>query len=503
MHKGKNTVKKICLLLLTLGVMAFYLCFNIKEKENVPAAPVSTEEPVTMLLTAGAEYTVTYLDADGAVLYTCQVKEGGFPEEYTSVRAGLGIVGWTDENGQRVDAYTTPVSGDVTYRAVVAPLLSGHNMYLFPNRYGLIEPDEMLTYNALRDAIAALCPCAPEYLPEVKYVEPAPEEPEESEPAEEAGEVPECADDLPDVPQTEAPEDVPESEIQKDAPIPVSQIRNVFSLLYGTEELIYPESEYMSRREFARMINALTQRGEDGVSVSTGAVAYPDLDKNDPDYAAVMEAACPHVPGEKSWSEQTLAVPESGFALSGGALYYIGEDGKFVRDTDVGLLHFGADGRHTSGSEELDGYVRDILSAISYAHPDADREELLRDAYNYCRDSFKYLRKKSYKFGATGWEADDAVEMFSTGKGNCYNYAASFWALSRGLGYESVAVSGTISHTNQPHGWVIIKMDDEYCYFDTETEMTYILKGESRDMFKMKRNYYIGWSYLREVDIGI
>lgn len=47
-------------------------------------------------------------------------------------------------------------------------------------------------------------------------------------------------------------------------------------------------------------------------------------------------------------------------------------------------------------------------------------------------------------FAETGW---DAKEMFPSGKGNCYSFTAIFWALSRNMGYETRAISGTISVT--------------------------------------------------------
>ena len=72
------------------------------------------------------------------------------------------------------------------------------------------------------------------------------------------------------------------------------------------------------------------------------------------------------------------------------------------------------------------------------------REEMRRAAFNYVRDSFEYLRRNYYAVGETGWEVEEATTMFSTGRGNCYNYAAAFWALARGLGYDATAVSGTM-----------------------------------------------------------
>lgn len=108
------------------------------------------------------------------------------------------------------------------------------------------------------------------------------------------------------------------------------------------------------------------------------------------------------------------------------------------------------------------------------------------------RDSFTYLRRNYYESGETGWETAEALTMLSTGRGNCYNYAAAFWALARGLGYDAEAVSGTISRRGQPHGWVMI----DGLYYDLETEMAYRRDGVyDRHMFAMDEVRASQWSY--------
>ena len=53
-----------------------------------------------------------------------------------------------------------------------------------------------------------------------------------------------------------------------------------------------------------------------------------------------------------------------------------------------------------------------------------------------------------------------------------------------------------ITDTNQPHGWVKMIHDGEKYYYDPEMEMTYRIKNNfSKDMFRMPRSYYSGWSY--------
>ena len=58
---------------------------------------------------------------------------------------------------------------------------------------------------------------------------------------------------------------------------------------------------------------------------------------------------------------------EPGFVNLGGYLYYVDEDGRFAQDTEIGGIYFGSDGRYTSGSEELDALVAEVLAPICEA----------------------------------------------------------------------------------------------------------------------------------------
>lgn len=184
-----------------------------------------------------------------------------------------------------------------------------------------------------------------------------------------------------------------------------------------------------------------------------------------------------------------------GFVNIAGYLYYVEADGSLAADTDIGGLHFAADGRYTSGSEELDGLVAGILSGICAENE--SREGRLYAAYVYVRDGFQYLRRNFYTLGETGWELEEALTMLTTGRGNCYNYAAAFWALARGLGYDAEAVSGTLGWDYDRHGWVVIYDEaGTRLTYDPETEMAYIRDGDRpRNMFAMSPAYAAGWNY--------
>ena len=193
-----------------------------------------------------------------------------------------------------------------------------------------------------------------------------------------------------------------------------------------------------------------------------------------------------------------------GFKMQDGWLFYVDDSGNLLKDGKVGDLYFGADGRYTTGNLELDEMVAETLDRLICSNPDKKGEDLLRVIHVYCRDNFKYLRRKdgNLDYGATGWAADKAYEMLSTGKGNCYNFAAAFWALSRGIGYETYAISGTCTSSNQPHGWCVINMDGKDYFFDCESENAYnydrVQHPEPRyemDMFKIPMSKINYWKY--------
>ena len=163
-------------------------------------------------------------------------------------------------------------------------------------------------------------------------------------------------------------------------------------------------------------------------------------------------------------------------------LYALDKDGKRMTDVTLGrYLTFGKNGRYTSGNSKLDRYVKNILKEI--ITEDMDREEKLKAAYEYCRDSFQYRRNNFYEVGETGWEADEALTMYEKKKGNCYNFAASFAMLARQLGYDAEAISGLVGKELQPHGWVEIVIDGERLFFDTILESSYLERGFDYDFF--------------------
>lgn len=188
-----------------------------------------------------------------------------------------------------------------------------------------------------------------------------------------------------------------------------------------------------------------------------------------------------------------------GFVNIDGWLYYVQQDGYFLKDGDVGELHFGTNYRYTTGDVALDGYVAELIKGFQENNPDEDRLGLLRVAYDYCISDggFTYLKGNIYKKGHTGWEVKDAKSMFEKTRGNCYNFAAAFWALARGLGYEAYGLAGYITTLVQPHGWVWIEIDGVEYFFDPELHYAYIRdKREVKDMFMLAVEDADWWYYV-------
>ena len=208
------------------------------------------------------------------------------------------------------------------------------------------------------------------------------------------------------------------------------------------------------------------------IAPGDGLTVFPDVE---PTYWAAGEISAAALSGKVWDGERGLPMP--GFVWADGYLYCAGEDGYFLKNTWRDTLYFTAGGRYTSGSLELDGYV----AAAIREHTDESmsREEKLRAMYEYIRDNFTYLRRHYYRIGDLTWPVEEAVTMYSTGKGNCYCYSSAFWAAARGLGYNAKAVSGTYGEERAPHGWVeIIQDDGSRLTYDVEIEMT--IRRDSR-----------------------
>lgn len=432
-------MRKIIVLLLACAVALAAGCTS-RGTEDMAEKPTTYEEPIT--------YTVRYWNGD-SLLQAQRVGENAIPAALSLPDSeGAHFTGWDRE-------YVAAVS-DLDYHALFVPVLSRHATYLFPDAEGMLEPEAPLTGGMLTAALTALA-------------------------TEDARSL------FPSLPADD--EEITGGTLRK--------LLEAFFFQDGMPELAVADDAILTRAQTAAYMNALLGRSGETVSPSQ-KTGFADVPPTHEYYADLMEAAAEHSAGDTVWEDIVLPTGLTpGRQLDAGRLRYVDEQGYFLC-ASVTEDGFATDehGCYTSGNQELDGYVRSIIAAFQAADPEADELTLLRCCYDYVRDSFTYLRKNAYAMGETGWEVDDALVMFSTERGNCYNYAAAFWALARGLGFDARAVSGTISRVYQPHGWVEIEFDGETRYFDPETEMTYLVKGQTpRDMFMMPWSFAVSWSY--------
>lgn len=333
------------------------------------------------------------------------------------------------------------------YHTKFVPLLNQHVPYLFPDEDGFLRPDEILTGSMLKNALLSLAdPAASQLLNDF---------------------------------DTKAEQ------------LTAAEAEEIISDFFPKKSIAFPTP--LTRSAFAVEMNALLER--QGEYIAPLGMGFPDLSPNSPLYGELVEASVAHDPGPTPINDVHLDTGWSeGWHLLEGKLYFADEFGCLAVNTIRNGFQFDNSGCYTSGNSELDTYVTTLLQSFQDDNADASRMELLRIAFDYCRDHFKYLNREAYPVGATGWEIQDAITMLSTGVGNCYKFSSAFWALARGLGFEATAVAGTINV--HPHAWVIIHSDGLYFYCDPELEMAHRAEGKyDWDLFMRDRATMKTWDY--------
>ncbi|MBQ8620957.1 MAG: transglutaminase domain-containing protein [Oscillospiraceae bacterium] len=435
------------------AILALLLCLCLLASCGEPAETTPQTQPPQI-------YTVRFV-MNGQELSVQQVEEGDCPEAVTISEKGILFSAWIDEAGRRVKPEQLAVTGDAIYTAQYFPILDRHVPYLFANEEGKLEPNGELTGQMLGDALAALAAeGASSWFPEL-----------------------------------------PESA----AIMTASQLKTILESFFTGTELDYAfegvAEDSVTRGEFAVLMNQLLARGGSETVLLTQPITDSEVTDGSQQSIAMLEAAIAHTK-DASGSDWTIlgsvSAQGTGFINIQGWLYYIDDSGVMARDTTINNLAFGADGRYTCGDAELDQIVADVIKQLMEENPEGERLDILRDAFDYCVDTFTYLRKNAYAYGENGWEIEDAKVMFTGLRGNCYNYAAAFWALARGLGYDAVAYSGTCTGTDQPHGWVEIDFPDGRYIFDPEWQWAYFNRDVyDKDMFMIPLADGAWWNYKR------
>ncbi|MBR6208121.1 MAG: transglutaminase domain-containing protein [Oscillospiraceae bacterium] len=443
-----------CFLLIVLSLFAG--C-GIRPADQPIRSPAEDETPPAAApvpsATQPSSYTVEFWYGDS--LIDSQTVAPGTLPAVPSIRA-LRVQGWTDEIGETVDPDAAPVTDNVKYYAVVGPVIKEDALFFFADEHGFLRPEDPFTRRDAAMAVAALVPG------ESDTIYPMP------------------------------------GEDTADEPMLRTEFLELICSLFDPEtaesimKSILPyEADTTSRAIAANVIAALLGP----IHVPEGAY-YPDVSPYSWGVNAILRAA-----GPSDLSPEALRQQSKDDCLwIDGMLYVLDEMGYF-RTGEYNGLTFDGNGRFTSGDATLDRYVAETL--VKYIQPDRPRLEDLRAIYYHVKSDFQYLTRNYYASGETGWENQEALTLFETGRGNCYCYAGLFRSLARGLGYNAVCYSGTMGNQNQPHAWTEITMEDGRVYIcDPEIEMNYWWVAAMNndpslytDNFMMPIEKSAGWNY--------
>lgn len=423
------------------------------------------------------------------------------------VREGYAFLGWEDESGNLLAGENVRFLEDTRFSPLFTPLLNTdpgvHEPYLFADENGFLRPDGAFTRG---EAAALLLPSLPQDVePAAGFEDVA----GDSACARAAGVLralgiasgsrfrpgdPATLRDLvtmtaPFFSQTDTAEEAGPAWLKEaDADRALFLTASALGWLEGFEGPDTDPDRPLTRAEAAAVLNRVLNRSVQLLELAEHGGAFPDVSPFHPYYADLMEAALPHsrrlAGGREIWtgSEPTSRLPE-GLAFFDGLLYCVDENGYLITGGSWGGFLFDESGVYTSGDEELDKVVRELLDQITTE--DMEPLEKLRAAYDYCVSSITYIRRRPLEFGATGWELEAAYEGLSTGYGNCYTYAASFWALARALGYDMQVWSGSVDPNRAPHGFDTLEEDGVLYIFDPELEMARKLQGSTEERFMM------------------
>ena len=167
-----------------------------------------------------------------------------------------------------------------------------------------------------------------------------------------------------------------------------------------------------------------------------------------------------------------IMLPPEGPLLTDDCLYYANADGTLATDCTFGYLYFGPDGRYTSGSEDLDEQVENLLTLAGVSGTDPIED--FRLCYQYFRDHYRYLSMTHYPAGSDDWAQSCAEIFFQNGKGNCYCWAAAQMYCARRLGIQAYVVAGWESNRSNDHAWVMAEINGAEYLFDAELEYALI-----------------------------
>lgn len=163
-----------------------------------------------------------------------------------------------------------------------------------------------------------------------------------------------------------------------------------------------------------------------------------------------------------------------GFFEYQGNCYYGTESGLLLANAERDGMQFDAGGRYTSGNEQIDEAVRQLIADAT--DDTMTQEEKLRACYDEVRAHVYYQSNNTHvAHGAPAeeWTEDAMLRLLERRRGNCYCYAAQMYYIARQLGYTDVrAVSGRDApdYYYIDHGWTEITVDGVAYILDPEME---------------------------------
>lgn len=458
----KLMIAPVIILVVLLGVC---LVLQLRERNVEVTEPVQTtpvqatpSQPATVDTQPTPMVNVTF--RVGQTVYCTQsLASGNCPEKVQVDIRGIRFVQWLDSDGVATDPASAPVADDVTYYAEYYPQLTDHVCFLYTDTDNRLHPDDALIADDLTDALTVLAADgAFDYYPRLP------------------------ADD---------------NEVSRD------ELKVLLECFFEAERVdkALPQDEKVTRAAFATtMVTLLGYSVDERITIAPGTIIAEDVTADRADAIALLQASVNSQLDENGSTWADVGLPsgyEPGFVHIDGWLYYVDDNGYFLKNDSIGSLKFGTDGRYTCGDAALDATVAELLKGFLEENPEMTRLEILREVYDYCHEGFTYRRTyENPDFGETGWEIAQATAMFEKGKGNCYSFAAIFWALSRGLAYETRAISGACLKDVQPHSWCIIEIDGADYFFDPEWQYAYHERGVfDKDMFMIPMDKASYWNY--------
>ena len=226
-----------------------------------------------------------------------------------------------------------------------------------------------------------------------------------------------------------------------------------------------------------------------------GHLQYITVSKNNPFYSSYSgclydkmqtELVC-YPPALSSAYIPNTVVSISRNALSGVPEKLRREIVAVVEDNgSVNGMEWDVPGEHFIHSTGSVKWVRENGDIVD---PPSDVMKMAADMVNTCTTfsmtqsqqleaSFEYLAKsvvyeRSTEVPTGDWTGAYAMNTMSEHKGNCYGYAAAFAYIARGLGYEAMVCTGTVTSAlggRTPHAWTEVKVGRNWYIFDAEMQ---------------------------------